>query len=214
MNPELQEAVFAALERPHRLGMIGGKLEDQLAHCASWSRVLAGVAADEGVNMAESRGFDLGTGGGVPGVALAAGFPQCMWTLVEIRTARATEVERSLLQLGLVAVVRTEPAQALGREADVRETGSIVTARAFGPPAMTAECASGLLRPGGFLMVSEPPDDDPERWPTAGLERLGLGPVEIYDDDGHRFAVMTKDAPLDDALPRQNANALRRGWRF
>jgi len=43
MTPELQDRLLTALERPHRLGMIGGELWDQLAHCASFSRVLGQV---------------------------------------------------------------------------------------------------------------------------------------------------------------------------
>ena len=40
MNPDLQRDLLAALERPHRLGTIGGDLVEQLAHCASFSAVL------------------------------------------------------------------------------------------------------------------------------------------------------------------------------
>ena len=47
-------------------------------------------------------------------------------------------------------------------------------ARSFGPPAVTAECAIGFLRPGGEILVSEPPEPDPDRWPADGLAGLGL----------------------------------------
>ncbi|KAG1649058.1 Sporulation initiation inhibitor protein Soj [Nymphon striatum] len=72
MTPELKSILLEALERPHRLGMIGGDLEEQLAHCASFSSVLAQVV--HGVETLRSvdglRGVDLGTGGGLPGVAV------------------------------------------------------------------------------------------------------------------------------------------------
>ena len=207
MNPELQDRLFAALERPHRLGMIGGELEDQLAHCASFSRVLGQV-----VDAApQEHAVDLGTGGGLPGVALAASFPQLMWTLVEIRTSRATEVERALARGEIPnAAVRTEPAQELGHDPAYRERSAVAVARSFGPSSMTAECAAGLLRVGGVLVVSEPPRDDEDRWPTKALELLGLSAPMFVEDDGHRFAVLTKEAELREHLPRRRSKPLQR----
>ena len=49
------------------------------------------------------------------------------------------------------------------------------SARGFGAPATTAECAVGFLGSGGRLVVSEPPGEPvPERWPATGLAELGL----------------------------------------
>lgn len=209
MNPELQERLTTALERPHRLGMIGGELEEQLAHCASFSRVLARIDADQPLG----RGADLGTGGGIPGVALAAALPHIDWTLVEIRTSRATEVERSLLGLGLLSstVVLTEPGQNLGHDPELREQFGVVVARSLGPSSMTAECGSGLLRVGGVLVVSEPPTEVEDRWPAPGLRALGLEEPTIVEDDGHRFAVLRKVEVLLPEFPRRPAKSTR-GW--
>ncbi len=55
------------------------------------------------------------------------------------------------------------------------EAFDLVTARSFGPPAVTAECGAQFMRNGGVLIVSEPPDDsDPARWNPEVLETLGL----------------------------------------
>lgn len=215
MNPELRDRLTTALERPHRLGMIGGELDAQLAHCASCARVLAGVVGDRLAGSAWSA-VDLGTGGGIPGVALATIFPDAHWTLVEIRTSRATEVERALLVAGTSAEVLTEPAQELGHDAGHRERYNIVVARSFGPPSMTAECAAGLLEVGGALIVSEPPDGvaPTERWPNHALDALGLGPAKMHHDEHHGFAVIMKHAALDNTLPRRSAKSLRRWPRF
>ena len=207
MNHELQDRLRAALERPHRLGMIGGELEDQLAHCASFSRVLGQVVVPE----PQEQAVDLGTGGGLPGVALAASYPQLMWTLVEIRTSRATEVERALARGAITnAVVRTDPAQDLGHVEGMREQARIVVARAFGPSSMTAECAAGLVRVGGVLVVSEPPDAADDRWPVEALAALGWSAPLFAEDDGHRFAILTKQSPLPEHLPRRGTKALQR----
>ena len=48
-----------------------------------------------------------------------------------------------------------------------------MTARSFGPPAITAECACRLLKLNGFLVVSEPPSDT-DRWVHEKLSLTGL----------------------------------------
>jgi len=55
------------------------------------------------------------------------------------------------------------------------ESFDLVTARSFGPPAVTAECGVQFLRIGGVMIVSEPPDDtDSQRWNIEKLAELGL----------------------------------------
>jgi 16S rRNA (guanine527-N7)-methyltransferase len=52
---------------------------------------------------------------------------------------------------------------------------ALVTARSFGPPSVTAECAVRFLEVGGVLIVSEPPRERTEdRWNQKGLDVLGL----------------------------------------
>ncbi len=205
MNPELRRDLLAALERPHRLGTIGGDLEEQLAHCASFSAIL-GELTDRGAVL--EAGVDLGTGGGLPGVALAAEWTTMRWLLIDMRTARADEVERTILRLGLDdrVDVRGVEAQRVGHEAAHRERFDVAVARAFGPPSITAECASALVSVGGHLIVSEPPADDSTadrgRWDIAGLSALGFGSPEVIERDGTRFVVLGKTSPSPANIPR------------
>lgn len=212
MNPDLHRQLLAALERPHRLGTIGGDLEEQLAHCASFSSVLGQVAPDS-----FRHGLDLGTGGGLPGLALAGHWTQVSWTLVDMRAARADEVERTALRLGLadrVQVIAAE-AQMVGHDEAYREAVDVVVARAFGPPALTAECAAGVVRVGGVFVVSEPPaaasDEQTKRWPGTSLARLGLSQPALHEHGGHRFAVFTKEASAPANIPRLPPRP-KRGW--
>ena len=55
-----------------------------------------------------------------------------------------------------------------------RESFDLVTARSFARPAVTAEIGAGLARPGGMMVVSEPPTGE-ARWPEAALADLGYG---------------------------------------
>ena len=218
MNPDLQRDLLDALERPHRLGTIGGNLEEQLAHCASFSSVLNQVVGTSKNGMGERanlRGCDQGTGGGLPGIVLAAEWPEMHWTLVDMRTGRADEVERAILQLGFqdrVEVLGIE-AQYLGHDDRYRESFTVVVARAFGPPSLTAECAAGLVQLGGVFVVSEPPSGArvSERWDPTGIQRLGFGPVQHLDEDNARFAVFEKVAAAPVKVPRLPPRP-GRGW--
>jgi len=212
MNTDLRRDLVEALERPHRLGTIGGDLEEQLAHCASFSSVLAELSVAD-----DARGIDLGTGGGLPGVALAALRPMMQWTLVDMRAARADEVERTILRLRLaerVQVVSAE-AQRLAHDQDHREMYDVAVARAFGKPSITAECAAGVVAVDGFLVVSEPPQDDADlsddRWSEVGLQLLGFGSPRFHLVDGYRYASFQKLSPTPDHCPRLPPRATR-GW--
>ena len=174
------------------------------------------MAKDAGVGEAPAlRGCDLGTGGGLPGIALAAYWPDMYWTLVDMRTARADEVERTILRLGFQdrVEVRGIEAQYLGHDEQYRESFDVVVARAFGPSSLTAECGAGLVQPGGVLIVSEPPAsaDEEGRWDRRGLQSLGFADVRYVQSDGTRFAVFDKVVATPLKIPRLPPRP-GRGW--
>jgi 16S rRNA (guanine527-N7)-methyltransferase len=122
------------------------------------------------------RLLDLGSGGGVPGLALAVLLPATQVVLLDASVRRTDFLERAVGRLdlgGRVAVV-TGRAEVVGHGAGLRGTFDAVVARSFGTPAVTAECAAPFLRVGGQLVVSEPPGEEDDRWPGAGLDQLGL----------------------------------------
>src|SRR5205823_10985298 len=96
---------------------------------------------------------------------------------------RARFLEDTVVALGWagrVAVVRAR-AEDVGRRTELRATMELVTARGFGPPPVTAECAAPLLLVGGLLVVSGPPGGDAGRWPPELLRPLGLAPLRIVE---------------------------------
>jgi len=217
MDEELQRRILAALERPHRLGMIGGDLADHVAHATYYAELFA-PALGLSDSTSSVRAADLGTGGGIPGVVLAALRPDWHWTLIDVRSARADEVRAAVARLGLedCCEVLAEAAQELGRGAPLRATFDLAVARAFGPPSVLAECAAGLLRVGGALIVSEPPESheaegDDGRWPPAPLEVLGFAEVEQAVVAETRFAVLRKVAETPERFPRTPPRN-DRGW--
>ncbi len=119
---------------------------------------------------------DLGSGGGAVGLPLAMLDPDVSWLLVESSATRADFLRHAVGRLGLEAAVTVvaEPAEVAGRGEGSRGRCDLVVARSFGPPATTAESAAPFLRVGGILAVTEPPDEQVDRWPASGLAALGL----------------------------------------
>jgi 16S rRNA (guanine527-N7)-methyltransferase len=114
---------------------------------------------------------DIGSGGGIPGLVVATDRPDFWVTLVDRREKCTDFLERAVTALGIRARVTvrccdTSTLIAAGERFDA------VTARGFGPPSRTLVIASKLVRPGGLIMISEPPGGGD--WTVEQLRRLGL----------------------------------------
>lgn len=163
--------MLAELERSKSLGFLGpGAVADQLQRALALAAVIEG---DPG-----GLAVDLGTGGGLPGLVLAAEWPLSRWLFIEANRRRAVWLREAVGRLGMASrvVVLNERAEIAGR-GPYRHRGALVTARSFAPPAATAECAAPLLELGGRAAVTDPPEDGTpaeERWPPSGLAVLGL----------------------------------------
>ena len=122
---------------------------------------------------------DLGSGGGVPGLVLAAVWPQCQWTLVESSLSRAAFLELHSAHLGWstrVNVLHTT-AQALAEDKDHQAKADLVTARSFAKPPEIIQTAAPLLRPSGDLIVSASPTPTP--WPPNLLATHNMTPDHL-----------------------------------
>jgi 16S rRNA (guanine527-N7)-methyltransferase len=146
--------------------------------------------------------------------------------LLEANQRRAQFLDRAVVTCGLVERVEVvhQRAEVSGRDPLYRGTFDGVAARSFGAPAVVAECAAPFLRPGGWLVVSEPPEDpaaapgasatgslqsggdasgDHGRWPAELLAQLGLEPVEFVRD-GFGYQVLRQSDVCPDTFPRRN----------
>jgi len=185
-------ALTRVLSEIQRRGAIGrGPIDAAIAH----ARRFVG-ALPEPVSGVDVTVVDLGSGGGLPGLVIAADRPDLHLTLIERREKRA-----DLLRYGVRALDLADRVEVVAADVETvitagdrgptdrgptdRGPTDVVTARSFAPPLVVLGIAGRLLRQGGSCIISDPPDGR-DRWTPGDLAALG------FDDDGrhdgvHRF---------------------------
>lgn len=159
---------------------------------------------------------DLGTGGGFPGLALAAVLPHAQVTLVESVGKKCKFLRRAADEVGLnnVEVVN---ARAEAWHAGLG-TQDVVTARALAPLNVIVEYAAPLLDDGGtFIAWKGRRDPSAEADGVAaadivGLEPADLIPVEtsIHGADARHLYVYLKVRETPSQFPRREGMARKR----
>lgn len=183
------------LRRARGLGFLGpGPIEPQVVR----SLAFAAMRPETPASM-----LDLGSGGGLPGLALALVWPDSQVTLLDSSERRCQFLEEEVVGLGLARRVRVVQARAeVAGRGSLRASQDLVVVRGFGPPAVTAECAAPLLHLGGQLIVAEPPGGAPWRWPVEGLQLLGLVLTEAAVDPV-ALQCFELTVPCPDRYPRR-----------
>jgi len=212
-DPDVLHAVLVAARQAGFLGP--GPIERHLLHAEGF--VTLARAQPE---AATSHLLDLGSGGGLPGLVIAAQWPAATVVLLEANQRRAEFLARSVVTSGLQGRVQVvqQRAELCGRDPSYRGNFDGVVVRSFGTPAVVAECAAPFLRTGGWLIVSEPPTDPVEgahgpegqaRWPAEQLAQFGLEPVQHVTE---RFAyqILRQREPCPEAFPRRNGVPAKR----
>jgi 16S rRNA (guanine527-N7)-methyltransferase len=175
-------------------------LEPQIEHAKGFAAAWNSVFSTPPENF-----LDLGSGGGLPGLVLLQEWNNkaVLMDAMEKRVAFLQEVLESDDTPGDAEAIQAR-AETLSREPKYTEAFDLVTARSFGPPAITAECAVRFMKVGGLLIVSEPPDDDaPNRWPVEGLRKLGLENLGRHRF-GAAFQILRKTSNTPSIYPRES----------
>jgi 16S rRNA (guanine527-N7)-methyltransferase len=190
------EDVREWLERSRELGFLGpGPVDGHIEHALGFAEV---------IGEPPPAVVDLGSGGGVPGLVLAATWPTSSFVLLDSSERRTAFLRQAVAGLGWdgrVEAVRLR-AEVAGRDEGLRGRFPVVVARSFSAPPVTAECAAPLLHVGGRLVVSEPPDGA-DRWPAGGLATVGLRLVERCTARGAGFVVHQQVDPCPSSYPRR-----------
>jgi 16S rRNA (guanine527-N7)-methyltransferase len=158
---------------------------------------------------------DLGSGAGLPGLALAAALPGLQISLVESQQRKCAYIASVAVAMGLenahVVCARAEAWQQ-GREAN-----DLVVARALAAQPVVLEYAAPLLAVGGHLVEWRGRRDPEEEGRAAGAAReLGLRLVEVREAVPFAGArslhlhVFEKVAETPARFPRREGVAARR----
>lgn len=166
------------------------------------------------------RFIDLGSGGGYPGLPLAAVLPAVRALLLEPIRKKAAFLTTAATAVGLDRQVETAALRGEALATDRRHRGRwpAVTARAVAGLGELIELAFPLLAPGGVLVAWKRGDLASE-W-SAGeraLDALGGGtlehvPVSVPGLDGHCLVVATTRGTAPAAYPRDPGVRRRRPW--
>jgi 16S rRNA (guanine527-N7)-methyltransferase len=142
---------------------------------------------------------DVGSGGGTPGIPLAASLPGREVTLVEAERRKCDFLEGWTAELPNLRVVwgraEEQPAEVYG----------VAVAKALADPPVAVEWCLPLVREGGAVVLWVGPTVESERV-TAVAARLA-GRVE---DSPSGFAVIRKTGPTPPGFPRRTGMARKR----
>ena len=214
----VREELVAVLHRVRELGFLGPKpVDGQLDHAVAFAHLVDRLASlqaatpDSGGRLPSLGAdphrvtiVDLGSGGGLPGLVIAAMLPDVAVVFVDSSQKRMAVLHEHLLQLRLTerCAIVCARAEEFARTGTNRAHFDMVVARGFAGPAVTAECAAPLLRTGGYFVVSDAPDESIDRWPVAGLARVGLREAERVHAPFH-FFVASQSERCSEVYPRR-----------
>lgn len=197
----------AMAAEPQNLTAIGDALEAVDRHVAD---SLAALALPEVASAAAC--VDVGSGGGFPGLALAAARPGMAVTLVESERRKADWLRRASAGFPNVRVVADRSEHLATAE---RERWPLATARALAPPPVALELTAPLVEVGGAVVLWRGDDPRLDAAAAAAAAALGLEPrpparVEPFPGARRRLQAFAKVAPTPDGFPRRPGRAAKR----
>lgn len=147
----------------------------------------------------EGRIVDVGSGGGSPGIPIAAALPEREVTLLESQERKALALERFAQWFPNVHVIR-------GRaEEQATDEYGVAVARALAPPPVAAEWCLPLVREGGAVVLFVGPTAD-HRAVARVATKVGGG--DVRERSG--LLVIPKIAPTPAGFPRRAGVAKKR----
>lgn len=152
---------------------------------------------------------DVGSGGGSPGIPLAAARPELQVDLLEAAARKAAFLRTWAREFPNVAVISTR-AEAHARGAG-RDAYATAVARALAPPPVAVEWCLPLVSPGGRLVLYVGEAD--ERRAAAAASKVGGRLVEVVsvtDAERRRLLVFDKLERTPEAFPRRPGVARKR----
>jgi 16S rRNA (guanine527-N7)-methyltransferase len=157
------------------------------------------LAALETVRGFEGSIVDVGSGGGAPGIPLAAALPEREVTLLESSRRKCEFLERWTAELPNLRVV-------CGRaEEQPVDVFGVAVAKALAPPPVAAEWCLPLVAPGGAVVLFVGPSARPE--PVASVAKQLVAEL-VESPPG--LLVLRKLGPTPPGYPRRPGIARKR----
>lgn len=157
-----------------------------------------------------SHWIDVGTGGGLPGLALAILAPETHWTLLDSARKKATAVEEFATELELHNVsAMAERAEVLAWHPAHRERYDGAISRALARLDVVAELSRGFVRPQGTIAAVKGPRAE-EELPALERVRALLGVDGIHRSPlpnaprSTWLVTMRATGPAPPTYPRRN----------
>jgi 16S rRNA (guanine527-N7)-methyltransferase len=165
-----------------------------------------------------ARLLDIGSGGGFPGLPLAAALGSDRAVLLDSVGKKVRFLRTVVEATGLARRVATENARAevIARDPRDREAWQAVTARAVSSLAELVELGLPLVAPGGVLVAWKREPVGAELDAAAGaLDALRAGPVAVVASgvpglEAHRLVIVPRGGRIDARFPRDPAERRRR----
>jgi len=155
--------------------------------------------------------MDVGSGGGLPGLALALACPGPRLVLVEATGKKAAFLTASVAQFKLAPRVSVMNARAevLGQDPAWRAKADVVFFKAVGSMAELLELGLPLLKPGGLMVAYKGPKAEEELALAGRALQLLQGKVETvrpyslgWQDDQRCLVAVRKTGPTPKQYPR------------
>jgi 16S rRNA (guanine527-N7)-methyltransferase len=122
-----------------------------------------------------SSWMDLGTGGGLPGLVLAAAFPRVAWTLLDARAKKIAQVAQFAARLGLTNVTTVHArAEDLADQPAHRGRYAGVIARAVASLEMTIALGRGFVEDGELIVIRGPKAREESAALVRWIDDLGI----------------------------------------
>jgi 16S rRNA (guanine527-N7)-methyltransferase len=163
------------------ISMSDSKLAELARMIEAWPGLVSGPAAgliDDSLVLLDFLDgarllADVGSGGGLPGLALKLARPDLHVTLIEADQSKAAFLVQAAARLVLTDLeVVGRPAEDVGREPRYRESFDVAVARALAPMPVLAELCLPLVRVGGRLLAQKTEKEDVSG-ATHAIELLG-----------------------------------------
>lgn len=153
--------------------------------------------------------LDIGSGGGVPGMILAAMHDWKNVGLVESIQKKSTFLKETAQKLGLDYVdVYAERAEELAHQTDHREQYDIVTARALAPLPQALELTAAFVVQDGLLLLHRGANES-SKLSDDLYKRLGISHEDTHSytlpgrNDEFRVHIYKKTAQTQEKYPRK-----------